>query len=313
MPGSNSLNAIPPPKLRTPDIDVLIPHYNADEALSLTLDSVDAQDWSGAFRVVVVDDGSDRAVLSRVREVLERRDTPAVLLENGTNRGRPYTRNVLLDAIESPYAAWVDAGDEWYPSKTTAQMEKAEALGGLEADEPFWITCNFDWRWTGKEIEHRIQAVDGDQIKALLRGKTLRAYLWTLLGPSQTFKDVGWFDEALPRLQDLDFFLRFQLKGGRLHTPTSSESLCVYHKSDLGRDADQVRACYRRIFDKHRYLYCRYGRKFVDIQLYNMELHAARFAAHNKQYARRRGYLWRAFRHRPKQFIRRLMKGDLPR
>lgn len=313
MPGSNSLNVTPPSKRRIPDIDVLIPHYNAAEALSLTLGSIDAQDWDGTFRIVVVDDGSDATVLSQVRERLEQRDRPVVLLENGTNRGRPYSRNVLLDAMESPFAAWVDAGDEWYPAKTAAQMEKAEALGGPEADEPFWITCNFDWQWSGRETEHRIQAVDGDQIKALLRGKTLRAYLWTLLAPSRMFRDVGWFDEALPRLQDLDFFLRFQLKSGRLHTPPSGDSLCVYHKSDLGRDADQVRACYQRIFEKHRYLYCRYGQKFVDIQLYNMELHAARFAAHNEQYARRRKYLLRAFGHRPKQFVRRLVKGDLPR
>jgi hypothetical protein len=146
---------------------------------------------------------------------------------------------------------------------------------------------------------------------ALLRGKDLRAYLWTVLGPTRSFRDVGWFDEKLPRLQDLDFFLRFLLKGGRLHLPDTAESLCVYHKSDIGRDAEQIRACHAHIFDKHRVLYTRYGPKFTRVQLYNMEIHAARFAASNGNAGRRRYHLWRAFRYRPKQLVRRLLGGGL--
>jgi len=313
MPGLSSSNESAVPSDRKPAIDVLIPHYNAVEGLALTLASVDAQEWDGPVRVVIVDDGSDRASVSHVRRLLDKRERPAVFLENGVNRGRPFTRNVLLDSMESPYAAWVDAGEEWYPYKLSAQMDKATTLGGPESVDPFWVTCNFDWQWTGKEIDPRYQITGQDQIMALLRGKDLRAYLWTLLGPSRTFKDVGWFDEKLPRLQDLDFFVRFLLKGGKLHMPSTDESLCVYHKSDVGRDADQVRACYARVFDKHRVLYTRYGPKFARVQLYNMEIHAARFAAGNNDAKLRRRYLWRAFRYRPRQFVRRMLNGGLPR
>ena len=313
MPGSSSSNESSLPSDRKPAIDVLIPHYNAADGLALTVASVDAQEWDGPVRVVIVDDGSDGAILAQVQRLLDQRERPAVFLENGVNRGRPFTRNVLLDAIESPYAAWLDAGEEWYPRKLSAQMHKAEMLGGPESAEPFWVTCNFDWQWTGKELDARYQNTGQDQVMGLLRGKDLRAYLWTLLGPSRTFKDVGWFDEKLPRLQDLDFFVRFLLKGGKLHMPETDESLCVYHKSDIGRDADQVRACYARIYDKHRVLYTRYGPKFARVQLYNMEIHAARFAAGNNNPQSRRQYLLRAFRHRPRQFVRRMLNGGLPR
>ncbi len=312
MPGSNSSNVSPLPGDSKPAIDVLIPHYNAVDGLALTLASVDAQGWGGPVRVVIVDDGSDRASVAQVERLLDERGRPAVFLENGVNRGRPFTRNVLLDAMESPYAAWIDSGEEWYPPKLSAQMNKADMLGGPESAEPFWVTCHFDWQWTGKELEPRYQSIRQDQIMGLLRGKDLRAYLWTLLGPSQTFKDVGWFDETLPRLQDLDFFVRFLMKGGRLHMPATDESLCVYHKSDIGRDADEIRACHARIFDKHRVLYTRYGPKFAQVQLYNMELHAARFAAGNNDPRRRRRYLLRAFKHRPRQFVRRMLSGGLP-
>lgn len=310
-PGSTSLSDIPQGR-DAPAVDVLIPHYNAIDELALTLASVDAQDWTGPMRIVVADDGSDAAVLSRLRAMMESRETPSVLLENTVNRGRPFTRNVLLDAIESPYTAWIDAGDEWAPAKTTLQMKRAADLGGPEAD-PFWVTCNYDWKPKDQDARRRFQNVDRDQVMSLLRGKQLRAYLWTVLGPSRTFRDVGWFDEALPRLQDLDFFLRFVLKGGRLHLPATADSLCTYHKAYIGRDAEQVRACYAHIFDKHRVLYNRYGPKFARVQLYNMEIHAARFATANHDPGKRRQYLWRAFRHRPKQFMRRMLKNDLPR
>lgn len=311
MPGSSSLNAALANDDPSPTVDVLIPHYNSVDALDLSLASIDAQDYAGHFRVVVVDDGSTPEMIARLRDLIDRRERPVVLLENGVNRGRPYTRNVLLDATESPYTAWLDAGDAWYPSKTAAQIAEARALGGPDSDTPFWVTCNFDWQWTGREATRRFQTVDQDQVMALLRGKDLRAYLWTLLGPTRTFRDVGWFDEKLPRLQDLDFFLRFLLKRGRLHLPDTAESLCVYHKSDIGRDAEQIRACHAYIFDKHRVLYTRYGPKFTRVQLYNMEIHAARFAASNGDGGRRATHLWRAFRHRPKQFVRRWRSGGL--
>ena len=309
MPGSSSLNAVSTGADALPAIDVLVPHFEAVDALALTLRSIDAQAYGGALRVIVADDGSSPDTVAALRALLDSRERPVVLVENGSNRGRPYTRNVLLDATESPFTAWLDAGDEWYPRKTALQVDKALSLGGAESAEPFWITCKFDWKWSGDESSQRRQAVDQDQVMGLLRGKDLRAYLWTILGPTRTFRDVGWFDETLPRLQDLDFFLRFLMKGGRLHMPESAESLCVYHKSDIGRDAAQVRACHTRIFDKHRVLYTRYGPKFTRVQLYNMEIHAARFAASNGDLGRRRGYLWRAFRHRPKQFVRRWLDG----
>ena len=83
---------------------------------------------------------------------------------------------------------------------------------------------------------NRVSALPAEK-RALLIGTDLRAYLWTLLSRADTLRNVGWFDERLPRLQDLDFFLRFALKGGRIVAPETNEALCIYHKTDLGRSA----------------------------------------------------------------------------
>jgi glycosyltransferase involved in cell wall biosynthesis len=293
-------------------VDILIPHFNDVEGLDLTLKSVAAQTWNGDRRIVIADDGSTPEAVAGVHALAESFAHPVVVLENHRNRGRPYTRNVLLDAIDSPYTAWLDTGDEWYPEKLAAQFEalaKAETAG---TDDPLWITCHYHWKWQdGTAYRKKFQKTEQDQLKALLVGTDLRAYLWTLLARSEAFTNVGWFDERLPRLQDLDFFLRFALKGGRLDQPDMTEALCIYHKTDLGRSADQIRECNAYIFDKYRVLYNRYGMKFRRTRLYHMEMHSARFAANNLDSRKTYEYMWRAVKARPRLFLRHLRKKGL--
>ena len=292
-------------------LDVLIPHFNDPLGLAISLRSVAAQTWDGKLRIVIADDGSDQISRRAVRKIAERSPLKPVVLQNEINRGRPYTRNVLLDSIESNYVSWLDAGDEWYSAKLTDQFNDLELFdsAGLTSS-PTWMTCNYDWVWKGSRRKLNVQRTDQDQPKALLTGSNLRAYLWTLLGPAKTFKDVGWFDERLPRLQDLDYFIRFTLRGGVIRTTLNQRAKCVYHKSDLGRDAEEIRQCNQLIFDKHRVLFNQYGDVFVKMRLYNMEMLSARYAHNNSNNSLKWHYFWNAFRVKPIKFLNHVrMKG----
>lgn len=269
---------------------------------------MDAQDWDGDFRVVIADDGSGPDVVRELKAIVERREPTTVLVRNETNKGRPYTRNVLLDSTQSEYTSWLDAGDEWYPGKISAQFSKLTELGEENGPDPVWMTCNYDWQWHGRARRLNRQLTDRDQIRAMLRGQYLRAYLWTLLGTTESFRNVGWFDENLPRLQDLDFFIRFLLKGGLLQVPDADRPFCVYHKSDVGRNAEEIRACNAYLFDKYRVLYNRYGASFRREQIYGMEMLSARFAKNNDDLKMRNQYMWRAFKTSPKLFMRHVRK-----
>lgn len=292
-----------------PTLDILIPHYNDTAGLALTLGSIAAQTWGGQLRVVIVDDGSTPEAAAAARDLGEAFAHPVTFLANDRNRGRPYTRNVLLDAIDSPYVAWLDAGDEWYPEKLAAQFEALERMEASAPGEALWMSCHYHWKWLDQQaFRVKRQLTEQDQVKALLIGTDLRAYLWTLLGRAETFKNVGWFDEKLPRLQDLDYFLRFVLKRGRIVEPGHPDALCIYHKSDLGRSAAQIRQCNDYIFDRYRVLYNRYGTKFRQTRLYHMEMHSARFAANNDDHELAREYMWKAARARPRLFMRHLRR-----
>ncbi|TKT76161.1 glycosyltransferase family A protein [Aquamicrobium sp. LC103] len=291
-------------------IDVLIPHYNDLEGLVLSLRSIHRQDWSGAIRVVIADDGSSQETRRGLHELAEGYPLEVTLLENPENKGRPYTRNVLLDAIESPLVAWLDAGDEWYPEKLSWQVSKLDEVC-QSGDDFVWVTCNYDWKWTGARARKCAQKTEQDQVRALMVGRDLRAYLWTLLAPATAFKNVGWFDERLPRLQDLDFFLRFALSGGRIVSPDTRDPLCVYHKSDIGRDAAQIRECNAYIFEKYGAAYKGYGRKFCKARLYEMELLSTRFALKNRDIPKALYFLSRAFVTKPESLAKRVLTKGL--
>ena len=290
-------------------VDVLIPHYNDFEGLLRSLKSVSQQTWHGKFRLIVCDDGSTQETLQLVRSHIATRTDGIILLENKINLGRPATRNILLKSIQSEYVAWLDAGDEWYPSKIEEQFQAVYRAKFKYAGKLTWVTCNYDWQWIGKKKRLRKQNVEGDQTQKLMIGQELRSYLWTLLGTADSFKCLGEFDEQLPRLQDLDYFIRFVAKGGRIISPPTERSLCVYHKSDIGRNAVEIHRCYSRIYHKHQYLYKKYSGKFNRMRRYEIKRHAARFAESNGDLFKKMYYIAGAFLIKPLYFIWQIYKN----
>ena len=290
-------------------LDVLIPHFDEPDGLAQSLNSIVKQTWQGDVRVVICDDGSDEIHAERARQIAAEKHGDRFTVEfhrNDTNLGRPATRNRLLALSQSKYLSWLDAGDVWYPLKLESQFDELYRLEWIGEDtRGIWVTCHYDWQWDDEAAKVRYQNTDQDQLKAILIGSTLRAYLWTLLGRREAFEFVGCFDTQLPRLQDLDFFLRFLRGGGRLVVPRQKQPLCCYYKTDVGRDAAVVSACHQIIHDKHCSALYPYGAVFVQNRHYSANVLAARFAQNNRQ-SQKWLYLAKAAYHRPTRAIRML-------
>jgi glycosyltransferase involved in cell wall biosynthesis len=292
-----------------PTISILIPHYNDPDGLALTLRSIEAQTWKGTRDIFVCDDGSRPEELDRALEVAASSSEHVTVIPNRVNRGRPYTRNVLLDAARGKYLTWCDSGDEYYPDKLALQLEGLYRAREEGIDQPVWCTCNSDWRWQGSRKTKLIrQQVEGNQVSNLLLS-TLRAYLYTLLGTTQSFRDVGYFDLNLPRLQDLDFFLRFVSKGGVLILPPTNDPLCLYHKTDVGRSGQEVLRCNQYLFRKHSALLLTRSRRFRRNRRFEQYQLAARFSSNNNDRARTSMYLAASAIESPFGFARWLVKS----
>lgn len=293
-----------------PTLSILIPHYNDAEGLALALRSIEGQTWRGDREVVVVDDGSRPEELARVDELLARSPERVRLICNGVNRGRPHTRNVLLDAARGKYLTWLDSGDEYYPAKVEWQLEGLYRARLERPGVAVWCTCSSHWHWQESKAKKKVvpQAVDGDQASNLFLG-TLRGYLYTLVGTTQSFRDVGYFDLALPRLQDIDFFLRFVEKGGIFVLPPTDEPLCVYHKTDVGRRGLEVLRCNRHLLRKHAALLMKHSRRYRKNRALQQYELAARFTSNNGEYLKTAGLLAQAALTHPLGLVRHMIRS----
>ncbi|WP_226551421.1 glycosyltransferase family A protein [Celeribacter naphthalenivorans] len=263
-------------------LDILIPHYNAPADLQMSLESVADQTWRGKKRVVLFDDGSTAENLAQVEKIVKDSPLDIELMRSPQNLGRPKARNALLQAAEARFVAWLDAGDIWYPEKTEHQFNAIfrHHFEGTDIDT-IWVSCHYDWQWVGRRRRKVVQNTAGNQLKDLFEGDKLRAYLWTLLGTKESFTLTSRFDERLTRLQDLDFFLSFVRAGGRLVSAGTDRPLCCYFKSDIGRNAHEIRQCYDTIFAKHHAALLGHGRGFARRTRAKADFVAARFARNN--------------------------------
>lgn len=262
------------------------------------------------MRVIVIDDGSPDDDYAQVEKICEKfRDfgiASLVLDRNPHNLGRPKTRNRLLMQAEARYVAWLDAGDIWYPNKLAIQFEHLLRLrfAGKDVDT-IWVSCAYDWHQSGQAKPRTIQQDPAqDQIQSLLVGIKLRSYLWTLLGTAEAFRIAGRFDEDLPRLQDLDYFLNFVRAGGRIEVPPSQAAQCCYFKSDIGRNAREVHACYDLILRKHRPVILGYPAALRSELGYKVKRLSARFARSNGEYLRAAIYLGQAVVSSPRHSLK---------
>lgn len=113
-------------KVLTP-VSVIMPAYNAAAHIEEAVRSVMAQTY-GAWRLLVLDDGSRDDTVERVQR-LAAQDDRITLIRNAENCGVARTRNRGLDLCEEGYVAFLDSDDVWHPEKLERQVRLAQQTG----------------------------------------------------------------------------------------------------------------------------------------------------------------------------------------
>jgi glycosyltransferase involved in cell wall biosynthesis len=266
--------------------------------LRRSLGSLAAQTWTGATEVIIGDDASEPARSAEVEAAAAASGLPDVkILRNRTARGRAYTRNVLLDAAAGKYLAWCDAGDEFAPAKVELQIQGLFRARYLDLWSPMWCTAN---------AEGAVQEVEGGHIDTMMRG-ALSPALTTMLGPTRSFRDVGYFDLELPALEELDFCLRYATQDGHFTLPASAEPLCTHQASGPDRDPSAVLAALRQIHRKHSGALLKRSRRYRRNRDFEMLQMAGSLGDANRGLAA--AYLGAAALRHPIGFARWLLRG----
>ena len=101
-----------------PNVSLLIPIYNAEESLRLSLDSAAAQTLP-ELEILCLDDGSSDGSAALCRECAER-DGRFRLLRHGENRGSMAARKTLVEEARGAYIMFLDA-DDWLEKDACAR------------------------------------------------------------------------------------------------------------------------------------------------------------------------------------------------
>jgi glycosyltransferase involved in cell wall biosynthesis len=113
----------------SPRVSIMMPAYNAEATLPMALASMVAQSFSD-WQAVIVDDGSN----DRTAEIAASAGDPRIqLIRLPSNRGRPYARQVALEAARGDYLCMLDADDWMYPERIARQVAVLDATPSVAA------------------------------------------------------------------------------------------------------------------------------------------------------------------------------------
>jgi hypothetical protein len=192
-------------------LSVVIPVHNRQTLCERALRSALAQ-RVGDMETIIVDDGSQPPF----RLPADLAGTPDVrVIRHDNNRGPAAARNSGVEAARGEWIAFLDSDDSWLAGTLEPRLGSAEADQRTKPDHMTLYAAGFviDNARTGRR--NALIPMESDRPIHFASG------CWfapgsTILFRRDTFKAIGPYDPTLRRLEDLDWFLRFALAGGRL-------------------------------------------------------------------------------------------------
>jgi glycosyltransferase involved in cell wall biosynthesis len=185
--------------MNAPTVSVVIATYNYGQYLPQALDSVRDQTLSD-WETIVVDDGSTDYTPQVIRPYLQE---ARFRYHRTENRGPSAARNTGVSLSRSPLIAFLDADDQWMPTKLARQValfQNNPELGLVCARKQLLEADGMLYEARGASFfrGHVLPQLFQNNFVGLSTCMTRRAVL----------DHVGLFDEGYRRAEDYDLWLR---------------------------------------------------------------------------------------------------------
>jgi len=235
------------------ELSVIIPCLNGAATIAGQLDALAAQVWSKPWELIIADNGSTDdtfAIVGRYRE----RIPNLRIVDASAKRGCSYARNIGVRAAASDRFVFCDVDDEVAPGWVAAmgnallQHDFVASRTDVQRLNPPWINA----LWTdAADSPHALPVCLGFLPAASGCGFGLTRRLYDEVGP---------FDEALMRLDDLDYSFRAQLAGMKIHLVPDAVVYYRYRQTLAGT----YRQCFKDGQSEVELLkkYARYGMRW---------------------------------------------------
>ncbi|HEY1738951.1 MAG TPA: glycosyltransferase [Acidimicrobiia bacterium] len=218
------------------ELSVVVPAYNAAATLREQLDALLAQEWSGSWEVVVVDNGSSDSTPVITREYAAR-DARIRLVEANDRRRIGYARNAGVAAAQGRAIAMCDSDDVVQPGWLAA-------IGNALRDHEF-VGGALDVHLLNRPEIVATRGLAIEREAASFQGIFAVAHSCNMAFTRALFERVGPFDETLVNGSDVELSHRIWLDGTVMHYEPDARVAYRYRSS--GRDLFRQARNYGRI------------------------------------------------------------------
>lgn len=227
-------------------VDIVIPFFNTPiHYVKAALDSAMAQTFSDS-NILVCDDGSDEQNAAALRVLLGAYDDRRIRYIAKQHSGLSATRNVAIRASDSPYIAFLDSDDIWYPDKLEKQLRYFEdnqqvdiLYGGVDS-----IDAEGRITYPHAPCPEVNRMSVSEQFLRMLEQHNFVSIM-TLIMRREVAEEAGLFDESLFFCEDKDFWLRLLHGGHKFYLLDEPMGQYRVHELNMSRDVD--RACRGRL------------------------------------------------------------------
>jgi len=228
-----------------PAISVVIPAHNAGSLVPAQLESLCAQDYGGAWEVVLVDNRSTDDTVAVARTFEQRLTLRIVHADDKASAG--YARNVGVEASRGELIVFVDADDVADPrllSTYAGRSGEYRMMGGRLDDVSLNDPDVASWRYS---------LTDGRLPVTLERYPF--ALTSNMAARRDVFDEIGSFDDTLEYFgEDTDFSIRANLAG--IEIGWVPEAVVRYRHRDSLRSLVRQQFVYGRgsvvLYDRYR-------------------------------------------------------------
>lgn len=150
-----------------PEVSVIMPAYNAEKTIGISIESVLAQTFTD-WELIVIDDGSHdktKEILTKMAET----DSRIRFYQNEKNSGASYTRNRAVELAQGKWIAFLDSDDIWKPEK----LEKQIKLAQIHPEMVICYTASSFINEDGEPYNYVMEAKENVTYKMLLRKNLL--------------------------------------------------------------------------------------------------------------------------------------------
>ncbi|KIA85092.1 glycosyltransferase family 2 protein [Flavobacterium sp. AED] len=185
-----------------PFFSVIIPLFNKEKFIELTLKSVLNQTFID-FEILIINDGST----DNSAQIIKRFDDPRIRYFYKENAGVSSARNDGIEKAQSNYISFIDADDYWYPNFLEEMFKNIKSYpeqkvfsGAIEIE-------------TSKKVipaSYSIAKTKDCEIVNFFTASSKETVIWTSCAVfnKSIFEEIGNFDIEVKSGQDTDMWIR---------------------------------------------------------------------------------------------------------